>query len=83
MSALQKLYSAGESGTEVRDIVIPMGALLSRPTQESDPIGLLHTSFRGWGAAGLCVDTNTSSTSRQTFRYANSRADASGGIKYE
>jgi hypothetical protein len=45
MLALQKLCNA-KSGTEVEDIVGPMGALLSLPTQESDPVALLHTSFR-------------------------------------
>jgi hypothetical protein len=43
--ALQKLCYEAESGTEVQDIVGPMGALLSLPIQESDPITLLHTSF--------------------------------------
>jgi len=46
MSALQKLCNEDESDTDVHDIVGPMGALLSLPTRESDPITLLHTSFR-------------------------------------
>jgi hypothetical protein len=46
MLALQKLCNEAKSGTEVEDIVGPMGALLSLPTQESDPVTLLHTSFR-------------------------------------
>jgi hypothetical protein len=46
MSALQKLCNEDQWGTEVQDIVGPMGALLSLPTQESAPITLLHTSFR-------------------------------------
>jgi hypothetical protein len=46
MSALQKLCGEDKWGTKVHDIVGPMGALLSLPTQESDPITLLHTSFR-------------------------------------
>ena len=46
MCALQKLCNEDESNTDVYDIVGPMGALLGLPTQESDPISLLHTSFR-------------------------------------
>ncbi|KAF8465465.1 hypothetical protein JB92DRAFT_3135966 [Gautieria morchelliformis] len=45
MSAPQKLCNGDDSGTEVHAIVGPMGVLLSLPTQDSDPISLLHTSF--------------------------------------
>jgi hypothetical protein len=36
MSALKRLYTEDKSGTEVHDIVGPMGSLLNLPTQESD-----------------------------------------------
>jgi hypothetical protein len=44
--ALQKLCNEDKLGTKVEAIVKPLGALLSLPTQESNPIMLLHTSFR-------------------------------------
>jgi hypothetical protein len=45
MFALQKLCYGDKRGVNVQNIVRPMGALLSLPTQESDPIPPLHRSF--------------------------------------
>jgi hypothetical protein len=64
MSALQKLCNEDKWGTEVHNIVGPMGSLLRLPTQESDPISLLHTSFRDFltdpsRSAAYYIDTSS------------------------
>jgi hypothetical protein len=68
VAALQKLCYKAESGTEVQDIVGPMGALLSLPIQESDPVTLLHTSFRDFltdhsQSGRYYIDTSSSDSS--------------------
>ena len=62
-SALQRLCNPDKSGTEVHDIIGPMGALLRLPTQESEPISLLHTSFRDFltdhtRSGPYCIDAS-------------------------